>query len=235
MIDRRSTARIKSIVGMPERVFLLSPAYCGGERAGWLLRPAARFPLALEIRSREGASLRAVFTFASGLYFRGKAAYTSAFGSPPSGMPAGLVIVPGEGLMDLDANIRLDDLRRIASVPVDLADPRFLKPLLRDARKLSKALGPTGEAVLLGSVATGKYREPLLQALGGRLVFPTDFIGRGDMSRGGMMLRCVESGEELSYQPVLGASFRGTRPPKLTPKPRRSSQAPAGAPGANAG
>jgi hypothetical protein len=89
-------------------------------------------------------------------------------------------------------------------------------------------LGNKGEAVLLGSVATGKYREPLLEALGERLVFPTAFIGRGDMSRGGMMLRCAESGEELSYQPVLGANFRGTRPPKLPPKPRSSPRTPSG-------
>jgi hypothetical protein len=222
----RSGCQAGSLAPASKRVFLLSPAYCGGKRAGLLLRPTARFPLAIMLRSESGATIRDVFTFASGLYFRGKAAYSAVFGRPPIGTAAGLVMVPGEGLVEIETRIRLNDLERIASVPVDASDPRFLKPLVRDARKLSKALGNDGEAVLLGSVATDKYREPLLKVLGERLLFPSDFIGRGDMSRGGLMLRCAASGEELAYQRVLGANYHGARPPKLTPKSRTPADSP---------
>src|SRR6266853_118967 len=42
--------------------------------------------------------------------------------------------------------------------------------------------------VLLGSIASAKYVEPLLAVLGERLLFPPSFVGRGDMSRGGLLL-----------------------------------------------
>src|SRR5690606_20239197 len=64
----------------PERVFLLSPAHCGGRRAQLLLNEAAEFPLAQRIRSPEGAPLGEVFSFLSGLYFRGKLTYARRFG-----------------------------------------------------------------------------------------------------------------------------------------------------------
>ena len=80
------------------RVFLLSPARCDGIRMGLLMRPQASFPLALALRSGQGAPLGEVFSFASGLYFRGKLAYTRAFGR-------GLVITPGAGLVDPDRPI----------------------------------------------------------------------------------------------------------------------------------
>jgi hypothetical protein len=49
------------------------------------------------------------------------------------------------------------------------------------------------------------------------LTFPTEFVGRGDMSRGGLLLRCVRDAHELRYVPVAGAIRRGKRPPKLEP------------------
>ena len=53
-----------------------------------LTRPQAAFPLALQLRSDEGASLGDVFTFASGLYFRGKRLYAQAFSSLKGTRPA---------------------------------------------------------------------------------------------------------------------------------------------------
>ena len=47
-----------------------------------------------------------------------------------------------------------------------------------------------------------------------------DFVGRGDMSRGGLMLRAVDAKAELTYVPVKGAVRHGTRPPKLLPRRR---------------
>ena len=69
--------------------------------------------------------------------------------------------------------------------------------------------------MLLGSIASGKYVEVLQPIFGDKLVFPPAFVGRGDMSRGGLMLRCVTAGLELEYVPVAGAVRHGQRPPKL--------------------
>jgi hypothetical protein len=78
-------------------------------------------------------------------------------------------------------------------------------------------VGPECEVVLLGSIASGKYVELLQPIFGNQLLFPPAFVGRGDMSRGGLMLRCAAAGMELDYTPIAGAVRRGTRPPKLAP------------------
>ena len=72
--------------------------------------------------------------------------------------------------------------------------------------------------VLLGSVATGKYVDVLLDVVGERLLFPTDFVGRGDMSRGALLLRAVRERVELAYEPVATAVRRGSRPRKAGPR-----------------
>jgi hypothetical protein len=82
---------------------------------------------------------------------------------------------------------------------------------------LRDAIGPECEVVLLGSVASGKYVDLLLPIFGERLMFPIHFVGRGDMSRGGLMLRCVTAEYELPYVPLAGAIRHGQRPPKLEP------------------
>jgi len=74
---------------------------------------------------------------------------------------------------------------------------------------------PEARVVLLGSIATGKYSDILMEIFEDRLFFPIEFVGRGDMSRGGLLLRRVREGRELEYQPVRGAIRRGKRPPKL--------------------
>lgn len=203
----------------PPRIFLLSPAHAGGERAALLLRPGAAFPLARAVQSAPGARLGEVFRFASGLYFRGKLAYAEAFARPPRGVPGVLVITAGLGLVPPEARVDAALLRTFAAVPVDPAEPRYRAPLERDARALGAA-APRAEVVLLGSVASDKYVDVLLAALGARLLFPPDFVGRGDMSRGGLLLRCARAGVELPYAPVEGAVRRGVRPPRLPRLPR---------------
>ncbi len=196
-------------------VFLLSPANCAGTRARILINSQTS-PLTARLENG-GAPLGEVFTFMSSLYFRGKLAYATAFGAPPRGWPGGgaLVITPGRGLLPVDTLIRLADLQEMARVPVDEAEPRYREPLLRDARALERALGSAGRAVLLGSVASAKYVTPLLEVFGERLHFPATFVGRGDMSRGGLLLRCAKAGTPLECVPVRGAVLHGTRPPKL--------------------
>jgi hypothetical protein len=208
------------------RIFLLSPANSGGERAALLLRPQASFPLAVQLRSPVGASLADVFTFSSGLYFRGKRAYAERFAAPPRGVPPACVITPGFGLVPLDTRVRPEDLLEFARIPIDVRDRRYRLPLERDARALLPYLGRSGRVVLLGSVASAKYTQILLEVFGTRLLFPPSFVGRGDMSRGGLLLRCAAAGVELEYAPVQGAVVRGPRPPKLPRLPRRSEPAP---------
>jgi len=200
------------------RIFLLSPAYAGGERARMILREQAQFELALSLRDSKGASVAELFAFLSGLYFRGKIAYANAFARPARGTPGVLVITPTRGLIDPRTRIRLDDLREFAAVDIHEDDPRYRLPIERDARLLATKLPTQSEVILLGSIATGKYVDVLLANFGQRLRFPADFVGRGDMSRGGLMLRCVADGQELSYIPVTGAIVNGKRPPKLTPR-----------------
>jgi len=200
------------------RIFLLSPAYAGGERARMILRDQAQFPLARKLRAKSGAPIADVFTFLSGLYFRGKIAYANAFAHPARGMPGVLVITPTRGLIDARTRICLDDLREFAEVDIHEQDPRYRMPIERDASLLATKLPASSEVVLLGSIATGKYVDVLLANFGERLRFPVDFVGRGDMSRGGLMLRCAADRRELSYIPVAGAVVNGKRPPKLTPR-----------------
>jgi hypothetical protein len=198
-------------------VFLLSPAHCGGRRAEILLRPEAAFPLAVRLR-QEGASIGEVFSFLSGLYFRGKLAYGREFARPPAGMHEGvLVITPGRGLLSPDTPVTLDELRSIAGVGVDPGEPRFRDPLEHDVETLAALLAGEDVVVLLGSIATGKYVDVIERHLDGRLRFPSQFVGRGDMSRGGLMLRCVTSRQELEYVSIAGAVRRGSRPPRLEP------------------
>ena len=200
------------------RIFLLSPAYAGGERARMILREQAQFPLARRLRGKSGVPIADVFTFLSGLYFRGKIAYATVFARPARGTPGVLVITPTRGLISARTRIRLDDLREFAEVDIHESDPRYRVPIERDARGLATKLPTQSEVVLLGSIATGKYIEILLANFGDRLRFPAEFVGRGDMSRGGLMLRCAVDGQELSYLPVAGAIVNGKRPPKLAPR-----------------
>jgi hypothetical protein len=183
---------------MSRRIFLLSPANCTGKRAGWLLSKDGASPLAQRLRA-DGATIVEIFTFMSGLYFRGKMAYARAFADPNAGYSGIQVIVPGLGLCPPDVKIDLPRLRAIARVRVDLEDRRYLAPLRRDAAVLAEHTDTADSVVLLGSLATPKYLEPLREILGARLCFPEEFIGRGDMSRGSLMLRCAAERRELTY------------------------------------
>jgi hypothetical protein len=187
-------------------VFLLSPASSSGERARILLRPEARFDLAVRLRN-QGAPLGEVYAFLSGLYFRGKLLYACTFGEP-------LVITPTRGLLHAAEDVTREDLLEFAQVDIQKAGERFTGPLERDARELR---GRTGQVVLLGSVASKKYIEVLKRIFGEGLLFPLDFVGRGDMSRGGLLLRAARAGEPLPYAPVVTSKLNGKRPPKLEP------------------
>jgi hypothetical protein len=207
------------------RIFLLSPAHCGGNRARIVLSDRATFGLAVRLRTADGAPLGEVFSFLSGLYFRGKLAYARAFAAPPEPRSAicesgVFVITPTAGLRSVDTIVTREALLRFARVNVDPADARYRRPLEQSAKALAADVGPDCDVVLLGSIASPKYVDVLLKIFDGRLLFPAEFVGRGDMSRGGLMLRCAASGDQLPYIPVAGAVRHGQRPAKLDPKTR---------------
>lgn len=183
----------------------------------------ATFDLAARLRSRQGAPLGEVFAFLSGLYFRGKLAYSRAFASPPEGVDLEangvFVITPNAGLRSPDTPVTLGAIRGFASVDVSVDNPKYRRPLERSARALAAEIGDCS-VVLLGSIASPKYVDVLLSIFGDRLLFPQAFVGRGDMSRGGLLLRCAAAREELAYVPVAGAIRHGVRPPKLDPATR---------------
>ncbi len=204
------------------RIFLLSPANCGGRRAALLRSPTGRAPLAERLRGGHEVPLGDLFAFVSGLYFRGKLAYAARFAHPPHGAAEGgqapaegaYVITPNIGLRSPSAPVRLETLAGFAGVSIAPGNPQYAEPLVRDAQALASRVGSC-DVVLLGSIASDKYVDLLLPIFGPRLLFPSAFVGRGDMSRGGLMLRSVAAGAELDYQPIDGAVRHGMRPPRL--------------------
>jgi hypothetical protein len=194
---------------LPFRIFLLSPAHCGGKRTTLLLNQKAGFPLATRLRSAPGATLGEAFSFLSGLYFRGKLTYAERFTRPPQGEHGVQVITTDRGLLSSETMIRTSDLVEFGSVDIDAGHPGYRRALQRDLIRLHQQ--EDTEVVLLGSIATGKYVDVLLEIMGSRLLFPSDFVGRGDMSRGALLLRAARVGSELSYEPVAGAVRRGRR------------------------
>jgi hypothetical protein len=207
---------------MLQRVFVLSPANCNGIRAKQAMSPRAQFALAVALRSNEGAQLGELFSFVSGLYFRGKLTYARRFAQPPDPLNpivgSGIhVITPTAGLRSPDTLITQSAVRGFARVDVDVENVRYRRPLEASARALLAEIGPDCDVVLLGSVASPKYVTVLGKIFGERLKFPIAFVGRGDMSRGGLLLRHARDGVELDYVPVQGAVLHGARPPKLPP------------------
>jgi hypothetical protein len=178
------------------------------------MRKDAKFVLAQRLQRQE-LTLGDAFSFVSGLYFRGKLAYASAFASPPNKVPGVLIITACGGLIPPERLVNREQLSLISSASVEASEPRYRIPLERDARLVAAHLSDDCEVVLLGSIATPKYVDPLLAIFGERLVFPAEFAGRGDMSRGGLMLRCVREGVELNYVSILTGERHGCRPPRL--------------------
>jgi hypothetical protein len=188
-----------------------------------LLNDKAEFELAARLRT-VGAPLGEVFSFLSGLYFRGKLAYSQHFGRPTQGAARAYVITSDAGLVAPGEMISLERLKEFSQISIDPDEPRYRAPLLRSAMALNQVLPPDSQIVLLGSLATEKYTAVFSECFGNRLAVPREFVGRGDMSRGGLMLRAVESGTELEYVSLEElTSRRGTRPPKLLPLPRKKS------------
>lgn len=203
------------------RVFVLSPANCRGRRGTQLLSPKATSDLARRLQSADGVPIGDLFAFVSGLYFRGKLTYARRFAAAPdSANPVvgdGVYIITANaGLRTPETPVTAEAVRAFSGADIDPENVAYRGPLEGSARSLARELGDA-EVVLLGSIASPKYVDILLGIFGDRLRFPAEFVGRGDMSRGGLLLRQAEAGTELTYIPVAGALRRGPRPPRLAP------------------
>ena len=144
------------------RIFILSPANCGGRRAKQAMSPNATFALAAALRSADGARLGDLFTFVSGLYFRGKLTYARRFARPPDPanpvVSAGIhIITPNAGLRSPDALVTHAAVRGFARGDIDADNRSYRAPLEASARTLLREVGPDCDVVLLGSVASPKY------------------------------------------------------------------------------
>jgi hypothetical protein len=203
------------------RVFLLSPANCNGRRGAQLLSPKSTSDAARRLGSTEGIPLGELFAFVSALYFRGKLTYARQFAAPPdvdnAVVGSGVhIITTNAGLRSPDTRVTRAAIRQFAAEDIDPDNRAYRRPLEQSAKALRREIGDC-EVVLLGSIASPKYVDALLQIFGAQLVFPVDFVGRGDMSRGGLLLRQAAANIELPYVPVAGAVRHGPRPPKLGP------------------
>ena len=204
------------ILGM-HRVFLLSPANVAGKRAKMLLNPEAAFELARRLHTGGKVTLGEAFSFMSGLYFRGKLAYARAFAHPPAGLDGAYVITSNRGLVPVDTLITAEGLDSFSGDAIDTRNRSYSDPLVRSALALGGAIPGDCSIVLLGSVASGKYTDHLLPIFRENLQFPLEFVGRGDMSRGGLLLRSADANRMLDHVPISGALLRGKRPPRLMP------------------
>src|SRR2546425_12894105 len=213
MLETRLCRRIPAQAGF----FSSRPANVTGIRAGQILSDCAQSELPeLQRRlRREGVTLGELFCFISGLYFRGKLAYARTFARVPRNFPGTYIITACGGLIPPETRVTLKQVRDICCGDVDPASARYRVPLDRDLQSLSE-VATDWQIVLLGCIATPKYIDPLLEILGERLFFPVAFVGRGDMSRGGLLLRCVDAGPQLTYAPATTAVRHGRRPPTRT-------------------
>ncbi|HZO19262.1 MAG TPA: hypothetical protein VFB46_09775 [Gemmatimonadaceae bacterium] len=199
---------------MPEsafraKVFLISPATAHGPRALSLRRADARSLLARRLREG-GAPLGEVFSFLSGLYFRGKLEYARAFAHAPQVEGGAVhVITMTDGLVSPDVSISSSDLERYASCIDGTA--AAVTRLEETAAAVARAVGEEGDVILLGSVNTGKYTDLLTPIFGGRLLFPRDVLHIGQLARGALFLRHARERLELDYVPVADIQRRGGR------------------------
>jgi hypothetical protein len=130
------------------------------------------------------------------------------------------IITANAGLRSPDTLVTRAAVQAFGRGEIDVDNASYRRPLEASARALLAEIGSDCEVVLLGSVASPKYVDILADIFGAGLQFPIAFVGRGDMSRGGLLLRHASDGVELDYVPVLGAQRHGARPPKLAPRAR---------------
>ena len=202
---------------MKHHVFLLSPANTSGRRCQILLAERAQFDLARRVRDG-GAPIGEVMSFMSQLYFRGKVSYARAFSAPPPGCHGALVITAGPRAGTAGPT---DHHQRPPSIRRGAGRPRQRTNSETAASRRAEAPRPRGRFERASCCSAASPRPSTStyysRVFGDALLFPSEFVGRGDMSRGGMMLRAADAGTELAT-----GRFRA---PSVVAKGRRSSLA----------
>lgn len=162
-----------------------------------LLRPESNSAVGKRLHRGEVVTLGEVFSFVSGLYFRGKLAYASRFAAAEDV----LVITPQRGLLPVSTPVSPADLADFSQADIDAGNEEYRRPLEIDLAGLRLTMGDR-RVIFLGSLASGKYVDVLRGALQGRLFFPIRFVGLGDMGRGALLLRHAKAENELDYAPI---------------------------------
>jgi hypothetical protein len=191
-----------------QRFFILSPATAHGPRAQLLRNPSSGSAFARRVRE-EGAPLGEVFSFLSGLYFRGKLEYARAFVRSARDVEGVHVITMTDGLRSPDARVSTQELERFALCPEGATASS--EALERTAQALAQQANADAEIVLLGSVSTGKYTDILAPIFGERLCFPREILHIGQLARGALFLRRARERRELDYMPVAEIIRAGRR------------------------
>jgi hypothetical protein len=195
-----SSLSIPEVASPRPRIFLLSPANASGVKGQRLLDPLAQSDLGRRLR-HSGVPLAELYGFISSLYFRGKLEYAQKFSNPPCGVD-GVQIITGAGLMLPERMVNFPEFQKISATAIDADNSEYRLPLDRDLLRLHQRVGCDADIILLGSIATRKYIAPIEAVFGHRLLFPRNFVGIGDMSRGSILLKCCAQELELEYLPA---------------------------------
>ena len=191
------------------RVFLLSAACLGGVRGQRILAGESRAPFMEALLGGAAVQLGEVFASISSQYFRGKLEYARQFARWPKGGPSVFIITASQGLVAAEHAVTITDLRRMATTDIEPDDLDYVRPVRSSSEALDRELAGDGDVVLLGSIASRKYLDPLTRVFGARLLVPKSFIGVGNMSRGSILLRAVAAGVEVDYVIVSAMSPAG--------------------------
>ena len=131
----------------------------------------------------------------SGLYFRGKITYARKFGRA-------FVITPDQGLIPAETTITSQVLIRFADAEIDLGNPGYRTPLEQTARALADEAGArcavrAARQRRVGEICPGAERRFSVRGSS----FRRTFVGRGDMSRGGLLLRAAAASAGARLHP----------------------------------
>ena len=190
------------------RVFLLSPAHLGGERARILMRPEASFDLAARVREKRRCARRRDLRVSERAllprqaHLRGRVRGGAA--SPRSRRPTSSPPTAG--------------WPPCTSASITRARPRWAASTSTARRGLSQAARARrqeageadrrrrGGAARLGGVDE-VHRRARARCSSARLVCPVDFVGRGDMSRGSLMLQARRAPASSCRTPPCATSL----------------------------
>ena len=189
------------------RIFLLSPARCGGRRSELLFNERAGFDLALHFATRRAHRWERCSAFSVACISAGNWRTPAAFHKLLKAWSAHTPLPPTAGCY----RSILPSLWVTSAFSATWTSRRR-HPLQRAAGAYRPRVGSTGRKQRNRPARQRRLRKICgcaLETFGSWLTFPSEFVGRGDMSRGGLMLRCVDEGRELAYIPVVGAVRNG--------------------------